>query len=216
MALTEGSLESWLGRLAAATASPSGGAAAAVTLSMAGSLAAMVAGFSTAQMADAGALRETAERLRRRAVDLAGADDQAFRELLEQRRRVAGEGVAAGEPAAEAGEPAAEAGEPPAEAGESASALVEVVRVPLRMLELAAELAPVLVRLATEGKIALRGDAVTGLHLLEGAAGAAADLVRLNASELGQSRREEMLAALAAEERRLGEAFAAAPRQRCW
>jgi len=157
----------WLDALASRTPAPSGGAAAAVTLAAAGSLAAMVASYSVGSLEDAGALLEAAERLRRRALELAAEDQSAYAAVLS---------LPAGPP--------------------RTAAYLEAARVPLRMVELAAELAPILAELATRGKQALRGDALSGFRLLEGAAAAAAGLVRIDVEALPPEERGSLLGSL--------------------
>ena len=129
----------------------------------------MVASFSVETLEGAKELRARADVLRRRAVELAAEDERAYGAVL-----------------------ALKSG------GDSTAALGEAARVPLRMVELAAELAPVLAELATGGKTALQGDALSGFRLLEGAASAAAGLVRIDTEGLPATEREQILRELGA------------------
>ncbi len=142
---------------------------------MAGSLALMVARFSAGQVNDAEALAATAERLRDAALELAAEDGMVYGRLLALERE--------------------------GSEGELEAARLAVARVPLAMVEIAAELAPLLARLCVHGKVALRGDALSGLRLLQGAAAAAAGLVRIDAQQLASPHRAELLGELEGAER---------------
>ncbi len=192
-------LGDWLDAIAARSPAPSGGSTSAVVLACAGGLAEMVARFSTAQLAEADELAAVAESLRRRAFGLAAADEAAWSGVLDAARsaraaRAAGATGATEVPAS--GSHAARAG----------SAFVIATEVPLRMVEVAAELFPVLRRLAESGNQRLLGDALAGQHLCFGAASSAGSLVRLNLAQLPAHDRARIEVQLASAERLLAEA----------
>ena len=88
-----------------------------------------------------------------------------------------------------------------------AAALLRVATVPLEMVRLAAEMGPVLVRLAREGNERLRGDATVGIELLKAGAAGAAELVRIDAGALDDATRQRLLESLDEAERRLARAL---------
>ena len=175
-------LGDWLGTLAARTPTPSGGAAAAVGLAAAAALASMVARFSSELLADSEELAGAADSARRRALELAAADEAA---------------VGAVVPASSGAGDREGARLGPLDAG---AAALRAAQVPLEMVRLAAALRPLLDRLRRDGNQRLAGDAQVGIELLVGAASGAAALVRIDAQRLGAVDRRELLAALAAAE----------------
>jgi formiminotetrahydrofolate cyclodeaminase len=177
-------LGDWLGMLAARTPTPSGGAAAAVGLAAAASLASMVARFSSELLADSDELAGAADSARRRALELASADEAAVAAVVPA-------------PAGAGDQDGSRLG--PLDAG---AAALRAAHVPLDMVKLAAELRPLLDRLRRDGNQRLAGDAQVGIELLVGAAAGAAALVRIDAERLGAVDRRELLAALAAAEER--------------
>jgi formiminotetrahydrofolate cyclodeaminase len=144
---------------------------------MAGSLAAMVASSSAGGPSVADGLEASAELLRRRAFALAAEDERVFAGVLASRK-----------------------------ADDRVAVLREAANVPLRMVELSAELAPVLGELVSSGKKVLRGEALAGWRLLEAAAGAAGDLVCINAEELPRDEQEALRRALDAALARIADA----------
>jgi formiminotetrahydrofolate cyclodeaminase len=84
----------FLDDLAARTAAPGGGGAAAVTGALAAGLVAMSARFSVGRLPGAGDLAEAADELRRRAADLVDLDARAYQAVLELRTREAQHGAA--------------------------------------------------------------------------------------------------------------------------
>lgn len=170
-------LGSWLDELARPSPAPGAGSAAAVVLAIAGSLAAMVASLSAGTLAGADELRASAELVRRRAFVLAAEDERAFAGVLALRPET-----------------------------DRTGALRDAATVPLRMVELSAELAPVLSRLVHAGKVALRGEALAGWRLLEAAATAASDLVRIDAAQLPPVDGDALRGALVAARSRIEDA----------
>jgi methenyltetrahydrofolate cyclohydrolase len=153
-------LESFIELVSAAEPAPGGGTVAAAAVTMAAALCVMAARFSTRQMPRAPELAARAERLRDRAAPLLQADADAYgrvigavrdRSLEEPRRRKAID-----------------------------DALSLASDVPLEVAEIAAAVAGVAAELAEEGNPNLLGDALAALHLAEGAARAAAGMVRVN------------------------------------
>ena len=82
-------LAQWSDALAAPTATPAGGSAAAIATGLAASLIAMVAGLTATRASyaetrpESEAITERAEELRRRLLALAEEDTETFREVLE-------------------------------------------------------------------------------------------------------------------------------------
>jgi formiminotetrahydrofolate cyclodeaminase len=79
----------FLDDLAARTAAPGGGGAAAVTGALAAGLVAMAARFSVGKLPGAGDLAEAADELRRRLTDLVDLDARAYQAVLKLRTREA-------------------------------------------------------------------------------------------------------------------------------
>jgi formiminotetrahydrofolate cyclodeaminase len=79
----------FLDDLAARTAAPGGGGAAAVTGALAAGLVAMSARFSVGRLPGAGDLAEAADELRRRVTDLVDLDARAYQAVLKLRTREA-------------------------------------------------------------------------------------------------------------------------------
>jgi len=170
----------FLDALAAGTAAPAGGSAAALVLAQACALCAKAARVSARKLTDlrADALIQEAERIRARAASLIDEDPLAYRAVIEQRRRPPGAARDAG----------------------LAAALSDAADVPLRIVELAVPVAGLASVLAAEGKPALRGDAFTAGELAGAAARAAAALVAINLADAPDdprhSRAREMIAAI--------------------
>jgi methenyltetrahydrofolate cyclohydrolase len=151
----------FLEQVAARTPAPGGGGAAAVTAALAAGLVAMAARFSQAQLADAGQIASRADVLRRRATELVTEDGQAYGRVLDAFAlpRDAGTG----------------------ERDERIrAALQRAAAVPGEMARIAAEVAGMAARLATEGNPNLRGDSVSAAILAEASARSAACLVDIN------------------------------------
>jgi formiminotetrahydrofolate cyclodeaminase len=153
----------FLDQLAARTPTPGGGGAAAVSGAMAAGLVAMAARFSATRLPDAGELADQADELRRRLVQLAEEDAQAYAAVLEALRL-------------------------PREASQREvqrqEALLGAALVPLEIARIGARVALMAARLAETGNPNLRGDAVTGAVLAAASARSAASLVDINV-ELG-------------------------------
>lgn len=160
------SLGGFLELVAAREPAPGGGAVAAVTVSLAAGLVAMTARFSDRLLSDSQRVVADAERLRRRAVELADADAQAFRAVLAARE-------------------AARAGDATGGRERVRAALEGAALVPLDIVELGAETATLAARLVAGGNPNLHGDAVAAVLLAEAAVRSAAHLVRINVREGG-------------------------------
>lgn len=150
----------FLDALAAGTTAPAGGSAAALTLALAAGLCAKAARLSARQLTTERADQCTAdaERIRAAAASLMDEDARAYGGVIEQARRPAGEGRAAG----------------------LAAALSVAADVPMRIIELAVSVAGLAAALADAGNPALRGDALAAGYLAQAAARTAAALVRIN------------------------------------
>ena len=173
----------FLDMVASREPAPGGGASAAVAVALAAALTGMAARFSMDRLADAETIADKAEELRSRVMPLAQADAAAYGRVLdayrtphddeEERRRRIRE------------------------------ALSEAADVPLSIAEVGAEVAGNAARLAEEGNLNLRGDAVTATVLAGAGVRAAATLVEINVSAGGAgddrlSRVDQLLATMAA------------------
>jgi formiminotetrahydrofolate cyclodeaminase len=149
----------FLDQLAARTPAPGGGGAAAVTGAMAAGLVAMAARFSGKQLPEAGDLADQADKLRRRAADLADMDARAYAAVLDAGRQP---------------------GDDRQHWERTREALLGAAHVPLEIAGIGARVAAMAVRVAEAGNPNLRGDAVTGAVLAVASARSAASLVDIN------------------------------------
>jgi methenyltetrahydrofolate cyclohydrolase len=149
----------FLDQLAARTPTPGGGGAAAVTGAMAAGLVAMAARFSVKQLPEAGDLADQADKLRRRAADLADMDARAYAAVLDAGRQP---------------------GDDRQRRERTREALLGAAHVPLEIAGIGARVAAMAVRVAEAGNPNLRGDAVTGAVLAVASARSAASLVDIN------------------------------------
>jgi formiminotetrahydrofolate cyclodeaminase len=150
----------FLDQVAARTPAPGGGGTAAMAGAMAAGLVAMAARFSAAQLPDAEELAGRADELRRRAAGLVDEDAVAYGRVLD----------AYALPRDETGQREQRVRE----------ALQRAAAVPEEMTEIAAQVAAMGSRLASEGNPNLRGDSVTAALLAEASARCAAALVDIN------------------------------------
>jgi formiminotetrahydrofolate cyclodeaminase len=158
----EQTVAEFLAAVAARRSAPSGGAVAALTVAAAAGLVAMAARFSSAVEAKVPAADE-ADAVRAEATALADRDSLAYGEVLAAFRA----------PRDDPGRPA-----------RIRSAVERAADVPLRIAEAAARVARTGEAIAEGGNPNLAGDVRAGVVLAEGAARAAAELVRINV-ELG-------------------------------
>jgi len=186
-------LEAWLAALAARTPTPSGGAAAAVSLASAAALASMVARFSEESIPDAEELAAVADSCRGEALELAAAD-QAAVEALYGRKAERTRGAPGRNEGPEADD------DPTVDAPDPRQAAAEV---PLRMVILAASLRPLLARLESLGNPRLAGDVGVAVELAASGSAAAARLVRIDARSLAPEDRASVLERLAEAEGRV-------------
>ncbi len=149
----------FLDRLARREPTPGGGAAAALTVSLASSLVAMVARYSANQIADGERLVEHAESLRDRIRDLADEDSRAYTAVLAAYAARGGDHSAG---------------------RDIRAALLRATEVPLEVADIGAQTAQLAAMLAAKGKPDVRGDATTALLLAEAGTRAAAHLVSVN------------------------------------
>ena len=169
------SVREYLEEVAAPTPAVTGGAVNAVTAASAAGLVSMTARLSSA-MSDSESIASTADDLRGRVVKLAESDSQAYAPVLAAQRR----------PVDDPDRPAA-----------LRAAYIEAAQPPLRLAELAAELAGVAADVAARGKKTLRGDAVTAAVLAAGAARASTSLARVNLDAAGQNWNNDTAATVA-------------------
>lgn len=149
----------FLDELAAGRPAPGGGSAAAMTVALAAGLCAMTARLSAGRLAQAGELAAQAQRLQDGVAQLAQADADGYRGVLEARRIAPGT---------------------PGRAAVVAAALSAASAVPIQIVEAGVEVAGLAARLADEGNPNLRGDAATAALLAAAGARAAAGLVAIN------------------------------------
>lgn len=155
-------VDGFLQRVAERTPAPGGGGACAVSVAMGAALVAMAARYSTRQLPDADAMATAADELRAEALPLVRADADAYGTFLDAMR-----------------DKSEERDRRIADASRAAC------DVPLRMTELAVQVARLAVRVASDGNQRLVGDARTGALLCSAAATAAAHLVATNVKSSG-------------------------------
>ena len=143
---------------------------AAVALSLAAGLVAMAARLSERQLPDSAAVVDEADRIRRRAADLAGEDGDAYRAVI------AAASEAARHSTGRDGD------------DQVRSALERASAVPLEITAAGARTASLAARLAIEGNPRLRGDAATAALIAEAAVRSATELVRINVAQGDGSR----------------------------
>ena len=155
-------VEDMLEQLAARTPAPGGGAAAALTCAMAAGLVEMATSFASAQGLES--VHERAHSIREVVSGLAYADGRSYGVVLEALRMEPGE----------------------ARTQSLDDAVSGAIGVPMRVLELASEVAILAADVAETGNRNLEGDALAGSLLAEAAARSAATLAQLNASMLSR------------------------------
>jgi methenyltetrahydrofolate cyclohydrolase len=149
------SVRELLDRTATESATPAGGAAAAVLVGLAAALTAMTARYSRDDWAGADAAAAQAETLRARAAPLAREDVAAYEEVLRLRRE-------------------------PADDEALGRALDAAAEVPLRIAQVGADVAELAAHVAGRCDPAVRVDAVAAADLAASAARVAARLVAVN------------------------------------
>jgi formiminotetrahydrofolate cyclodeaminase len=169
--LPETALGEVLDEVAAATPAPGGGSSAALACALAAALVEMAARLGRARGAAVPAeAPDRARTLRGRALELAQEELSSYAPVLEVLR------LPEDEP------------ERPARLDAALSAAAES---PLAIAEAAAETAELGARVAAGSRRDVRGDAITGAVLAEGAAAAAAGLVEVNLERRGDDPRLE-------------------------
>lgn len=156
-------LGEFLDLVAARESAPGGGSVAAVTVSLAASLVAMAARFSSFPGAEE--MAERADQLRREAAALADADATAYGAVLAERT------AASGDDAPKSGE-------------RMQRLLLRASEIPREVTTIGAEVSQAAARLVLDGNPNLRGDAATALLLAEAGVRSAAGLIRLNLAGL--------------------------------
>src|SRR5262249_30281607 len=146
----------------ARTPAPGGGAAAALTCAMGAALVEMATSFASAHGLER--VHERAAAIRRQVEALAHEDAAAYGRVLEALRMPPGDERIARLDGAVAG----------------------AIEVPIRVMELASEVAVLAADVAQTGNRNLEGDALAGSLLAEAAARAAATLAQLNVSMLSK------------------------------
>jgi formiminotetrahydrofolate cyclodeaminase len=184
----------FLHAMAAGTAAPAGGSAAALTLAQAAALCAKTARLSARQVTadQAAELTAEAERIRATAATLIDADALAYQAVIAQSHS------AATARAAVLADPTAPgvADDLGHEVRELGAALSRAADVPMQIVELADPVARLTATLATMGNQALRGDAITAGLLALAAARSAALLVSINLADAPEDPRPARAAGL--------------------
>ena len=147
---------------------PGAGYCAAVTLSMAAGLVAMVAGASRGEWGEAKGAAAQANTLRERTAPLAQLNVDAYASAIARLR--------AAEYAPDQPDP-----QPGSDPSQDLGPLLErAAQIPLEIAQAAVDVASLAAVVAERGEQALRADAVAGALLAQGAARAAATLVEVN------------------------------------
>jgi methenyltetrahydrofolate cyclohydrolase len=152
----EASLAALLDDLAARTASPGGGSAAAYACALAAALTERAASFAAEELAGTGA---RARELRERALELERRERHAYGPVLEASRS---------------------SREDPERGARLRAALSGAAEPPLELARIAAEVAELAAQASRDGNPNLRGDAITAVLLAEAVCAAAGTLVRIN------------------------------------
>ena len=153
----------FLDLVASGEPAPGGGAAAAVAVALAAGLSGMAARFSAEQLADAPALADRADDLRREVAPLARADAEAYGRVLTAYRQP-------------------HKPDPETRRRSIREALSGAADVPLAVAENGGEVAGIAARLVEEGNLNLKGDAIAAVVLAGAGVRAAATLVEINLS----------------------------------
>jgi formiminotetrahydrofolate cyclodeaminase len=170
-------VKDFLAEIATPEPMPGAGYCAAVTLSMAAGLVAMVAGASRAEWGEAKGAAAQANALRERVAPLAQLNVDAYASAIARLR------------AAEY-EPDDARAEPGSDPSQDLGPLLQrAAQIPLEIAEAAVDVASLAAIVAERGEQALRADAVAGALLAQGAARAAATLVEVNLGTTGTDAR---------------------------
>jgi methenyltetrahydrofolate cyclohydrolase len=166
----------------------------ALVVAQAAALCAKAARLSSGQLGAerAAGLTADAERIRTAAAALIDEDPRAYAAVIEQRRRTA---TARTQASAGGGGRSASPGSAEDERA-LAAALSKASDVPMRLVELAAQVADLGTALAADGNPALRGDALAAAYLAQAAARSAATLVSINLAASPQDGRHARTASL--------------------
>ena len=179
-ALADHSLRDLLNQVAAQRPAPGGGCSAAWACALAAGLVEMAAAFTLARPRYAGVhrrmldVRREAGGLRRRVVDLAERDGDAYEPVLAALRLPAHH---------------------PRRPGQLDAARSRAAETPLDTAEAAAQVAELAAEAVRTGNVNLQGDAVTGALLAEAACRSAARLVEINLAGRPEDPRLERAAA---------------------
>jgi formiminotetrahydrofolate cyclodeaminase len=161
-------LQDFLAEVSTPEPMPGAGYCAAVTLSMAAGLVAMVAGASRAEWGEAKGAAAQANTLRERVAPLAQLNVDAYASAIARLR--------AAEYAPD--QPGPQPGSDPSQ--DLGPLLERAAQIPLEIAQAAVDVASLAAVVAERGEQALRADAVAGALLAQGAARAAATLVEVN------------------------------------
>ena len=148
---------------------PGAGYCAAISLSMAAGLVAMVAGASRGEWGEARGAAAQANTLRERIAPLAQRNVDAYATAIARLRPADDESAAPGEPEAHK----------PGEVG-LGMLLEHAAQIPLEIAQAAVDVAVLAAVVAERGEQAMRADAVAAALLAQGAARTAATLVEIN------------------------------------
>ena len=168
----------FLDELEAPAPSASGGTAAAVVAAMSASIVVMV-GRGSPDCEDGAGVAAQARALRTRLVELGTEDAEVYAGVIQLMRE--SEGASSEQRDFQLGRK-----------------LIAAAEVPLRIAEAAADVSELAALAATEGKAALRPDAVAAATLAEAAVRASAHLVDINLATVPGDSRSDQAAALSA------------------
>ena len=168
----------FLDELEAPAPSASGGTAAAVVAAMSASIVVMV-GRGSPDWEDGAGVAAQARALRTRLVELGTEDAEVYAGVIQLMRE--SEGASSEQRDFQLGRK-----------------LIAAAEVPLRIAEAAADVSELAALAATEGKAALRPDAVAAATLAEAAVRASAHLVDINLATVPGDSRSDQAAALSA------------------
>jgi formiminotetrahydrofolate cyclodeaminase len=162
-------VQEFLGEVATPEPMPGAGYCAAVSLSMAAGLVAMVAGASRTDWSEAKGAAAQANTLRERVAPLAQRNVDAYASAIARLR------------AAEYAEDAPSGHVPGSDPSQDLGPLLDrAAQIPMEIAEAAVDVAALAAVVAERGDQALRADAVAAALLAQGAARAAATLVEVN------------------------------------
>jgi methenyltetrahydrofolate cyclohydrolase len=188
----DSSVTQFLAALSDAGPAPGGGAAAALTVAMAGALGAMAGGLSRRHCSQAPGIQRECLDLRDAALLHCGEDARVYADVLAARRSRSRTNTVEGGGAQDGAHDGTHDGALDA-------ALSKAADVPLAVAETGARLSQLAAQLVEEGNPALQGDALAAVLLATAGTEAAGELVHINLSRRPDDRRHARADAALAE-----------------